>query len=261
MPDVKEVYEMVTKQKPSDPGALERQHTRQVRTMRNRKLGAFAIAAAIGAVAVVLTLASLDGQDTDGRTIGTDPEPTAMEVATGFMDAYAASDVDQVITYLADDADLSTLIEWLETQGIEGRSEQFRMLFSLFDAQSFQVIPDSCVEQGRSASVTTLRCDYDFHDLGSHELGLGPFRGSYFDLIVRDGEIRHVSSQMEIGQFSPLVWKPFAEWVSTTHPEDAAVMYTDETTSLERVSEESIRLWRQHVRGYVQHVLETQGPS
>lgn len=253
MPDVKEVYEMVTKQKPSDPGALERQRIRQVRTMRNRRLGAFAVAAAIGAVAVVVVVASLGGQTTTDRTM-TEPDPTSMEVATGFMDAYAASDVDQVMTYLANDADLSTLIEWLEAQGIEGQREQFRMLFSLFDAQSFRVIPDSCVEQGRSESVTTLRCDYDFHALGSDELGRGPFRGSYFDLIVRDGTIRHVSGQMEIGQFSPLVWEPFAEWVSTTHPEDAAVMYTDETTSLERVSEESIRLWRRHVRGYVDAV-------
>ena len=49
MPDVREVYEMVTKQKSPEPGALERQLKRQVRTARNRKFGAFAIAAAIGA--------------------------------------------------------------------------------------------------------------------------------------------------------------------------------------------------------------------
>ena len=73
MPDVREVYEMVTKQKPSDPGAMERQHTRQVRTMRNRKIGAFAVAAAIGAVAVVVILASLNGQGTTDRTTGIDP--------------------------------------------------------------------------------------------------------------------------------------------------------------------------------------------
>ena len=48
MPDVREVYEMVTKQKPPEPGALERQQKRQVRTARNRKIGAFVVAAAIG---------------------------------------------------------------------------------------------------------------------------------------------------------------------------------------------------------------------
>ena len=45
------------------------------------------------------------------------------------------------------------------------------------------------------------------------------------------------------------MWEPFASWVSTNHPEDVAVMYEDETQSLERVTEESIRLWRRHVRG------------
>jgi Tol biopolymer transport system component len=58
MPDVREVYEMVTKQKPPEPGSLERQHTRQIRTARNRKIGGIAVAVAvIGAVAVVLSVA------------------------------------------------------------------------------------------------------------------------------------------------------------------------------------------------------------
>ncbi|HJQ72630.1 MAG TPA: hypothetical protein VJ887_04390 [Actinomycetota bacterium] len=75
MPDVKEVYEMVTKQKPSEPEALERQRTRQVRTMRNRKVGAFAVAAVIGVVAAALILGTLEEQrPTD---IGTNPSPTA----------------------------------------------------------------------------------------------------------------------------------------------------------------------------------------
>jgi hypothetical protein len=61
MPDVREVYEMVTKQKPPAPGALERQQKRQVRAARNKKIGAFAVAAAIGAAAVVLVLANRPG--------------------------------------------------------------------------------------------------------------------------------------------------------------------------------------------------------
>jgi Tol biopolymer transport system component len=47
MPDVKEVYEMVTKQKPPEPGALERQWGRQRRASRNRRVGVIALVAAI----------------------------------------------------------------------------------------------------------------------------------------------------------------------------------------------------------------------
>lgn len=60
MPDVREVYEMVTKQKPPEPGALERQQTRQVRAARNRKVGAFAVAAAIGVAALVVMIQARD---------------------------------------------------------------------------------------------------------------------------------------------------------------------------------------------------------
>jgi hypothetical protein len=47
------------------------------------------------------------------------------------------------------------------------------------------------------------------------------------------------------------MWEPFAGWVSKAHPEDAAVMYTDGTYSLARLTEESIRLWDQRSREYV----------
>jgi len=61
MPDIREVYEMVTKQRPPEPGALERQQKRQVRAARNKKIGAFAVAAAIGLVAAVLILVNRPG--------------------------------------------------------------------------------------------------------------------------------------------------------------------------------------------------------
>ena len=53
----------------------------------------------------------------------------------------------------------------------------------------------------------------------------------------------------EIERFSPEMWEPFAEWVSTTHPDDAAVMYTDGTYSGVRISEESIRSGSDTSRG------------
>jgi Tol biopolymer transport system component len=56
MPDVREVYEMITKPKVPEPGALERQQKRQVRSARNKRIGAFAVAAAIGLAAVALIL-------------------------------------------------------------------------------------------------------------------------------------------------------------------------------------------------------------
>jgi Tol biopolymer transport system component len=62
MPEVREVYEMVTKQKQPEPGALERQQKRQVRAARNSRIAAFAVAAAIGIGAAAAILAT-QGQD------------------------------------------------------------------------------------------------------------------------------------------------------------------------------------------------------
>ena len=53
MPDVKEVYEMVTQQTPPRQGALERQRMRQRRTARSRRIGAFAAAAIVAGLAIV----------------------------------------------------------------------------------------------------------------------------------------------------------------------------------------------------------------
>lgn len=47
MPDVREVYEMVTKQSPRQPNALDRQLARQARATRNRKIGAIALSFAL----------------------------------------------------------------------------------------------------------------------------------------------------------------------------------------------------------------------
>lgn len=47
---------------------------------------------------------------------------------------------------------------------------------------------------------------------------------------------------------------PFAAFVSTTYPEDAAVMCVDDTYSEVRLTEESIRLWEQHTQDYVKEM-------
>jgi hypothetical protein len=170
------------------------------------------------------------------------PETAAKEVATSFLEAYGAFDADRAITYLADDADLSGL-------GLQG--QEFPLLLSFLEAQGYKQMLTPCEETSSSASGTIVRCGFDFHLIRSDEIGRGPYSGSYFDLTVRDGEIVRASVYWEIEKFSPQMWEPFAEWVSTTYPKDAAVMY-NATLSDYRLSEESIRLWDRHSRGYVE---------
>jgi hypothetical protein len=56
MPEVQEVFRMATQKVRPDPGFADRQHDHRRKQERRRKIGAFAVAGAIGVAAVVLIL-------------------------------------------------------------------------------------------------------------------------------------------------------------------------------------------------------------
>jgi hypothetical protein len=231
---------MSTQNVKPDPGVLEPQHKRQHRWSGGKRIGAVAAAA----VALVLIAALLIIQSRE-EAPATDQTPVAVnaraeEVATGFVEAYGAFDVEQAMTYLADDATIAVL----------GPQDDLRLLISWLEATGYQQIVDACEQVGNAASGS-IRCTFAFHALRSDEIGRGPFGGSSFDLVVRDGKIVEASQSWEIEKFSPQVWEPFANWVSTTHPKDAAVMYLDETHTNVRLTEKSIPLWERHTRAFV----------
>jgi hypothetical protein len=124
---------------------------------------------------------------------------------------------------------------------------------SFLEAQGYQHTITSC-EATTSATDTTVVCAYDFHAIRSDEIGRGPFSGGDFTITVRDGEIVRAERYWEIGEFSPQMWEPFAEWVSSTYPDDFDVMYVDGGNNF-RLTEESIRLWGQRSREYVSVAL------
>jgi hypothetical protein len=206
----------------------------------------------VGAAAVALLVigAFVVYQSRDDGATGQPP----MEVATSFVEAYGAFDADRAITYLSDDADISKLIGSVGAQGVEGTPEEFRLLVSLLEATGYKQTLISCEELGHSTSGTSVRCTSDYHNFRSEEIGRGPFSSVSFDLTVRDGEIVRAQQDFGVEEFSTRMWEPFASWVSKAYPEDAAVMYEDGGTSGVRLTEESIRLWEQHTRGYVEQV-------
>ncbi len=64
MPDVQEVFRLATQKVRPDPGALQRQQIQQRRSMTRRKVGAYAVAAAlIAAIAVIAVRAGIGSSD------------------------------------------------------------------------------------------------------------------------------------------------------------------------------------------------------
>jgi hypothetical protein len=234
---------------------------------------AVAAAAVVAIVVVGLVLATRDDDPNDqipaATTVAPDPATAAEEVAQGFVEAYGALDVDGALTYLADDAYIPGLIDPFTTEDVQGTRDELRLSISMLEAHRYQQMGESCDEQSGSTTVTDVRCTFEFHSLGSDELGFGPFSGNYFDLTVRDAggdssgnrwppQIVRASYHFDDERFSSQVWSPFADWMEANHLDDAAVMYSPTTAGGEmgvRLTDESIQLWGQHIREYVQGVL------
>ena len=246
MPDVREVYEMVTDQKPSEPGALERQHARQVRTARNRKISALAMVAMVFAVTAAVILASLGPAP---RSVGTTPTP--MEVARRFVDSLGSARGDEALSYLAERADVSRFVASIGSTELGG-PPGLRLAVSYLSAVGYEQTDPSCVETSTGPSGASIHCEFDIHLLRSDEIGVGPFGPAALDIRVVDGRIVDVSelSFDELEAFSPQVWEPFASWVTSRYPEYAAAMYADDAHASPRLTQRTIWLWERLTRDW-----------
>ena len=253
MSELREVFEMTTKQVEPEVDAWRQQEGRQRRTARNRKFGALAAAAVIVIVAAVAIVRNLDaGAGKQGTTPAGVPttvttvDPAAVGVAMGFVEAFGDFDGERAITYLADNPDL---------QMDATTPAELPVLTSYLEATGYEQLPvDGCSATGSSASGTTVRCRFDWHGIRSDEIGLGPYTGRW-DLTVRDGEIVSVALTWNTDRFSTQMWEPFADWVSKNHPKDFDVMYVGFGSNF-RLTEESIQLWEKRTKEYVEAVKE-----
>ena len=169
---------------------------------------------------------------------------TPIETAVAYVNAYAAFDVETVESMLAEDAEV---LPW-ESYAPRDWKADLRFL----EAAGFELIIDECLELPGSAEGARVTCHYDAHDLGSAEIGKGPFEGNTFRLVIVDGLV--VSSDMgfNFSEFSGTMWFPFQRWIEENHGEDFAILYVDET--LTRQTDEAIALWEQRVPEYVEYV-------
>jgi hypothetical protein len=260
MIDERELLEQAVRRFEPEPGLTERIYRRRDRKRRNQRIaaGVVGIAVFVAAVWIVTAAGSFDRTTTPADKPTEKPAgKTAEDVASDFLYETAFFDTDLAVRHLVNDAAVSGL-------GLDGIGE-FRRWLSFHEATGFQVIPTSCEETGSSGLGTYVRCTFDFHGIRSEAIGRGPYSGSYFDILVADhiaeyGKILDVSARLDIAKFGPQMWDPFAEWVSATYPEDAAVMYNDRLTDY-RLTPRSIQLWERHTREYVETRSTETGPA
>jgi Tol biopolymer transport system component len=78
MPELREVFEMTTKQIEPDVDAWREQEKHQRRSSRNKRIGAFAVAAAFGLAAVVLVLSNRTDPNPNSNRPAVEPSPTPL---------------------------------------------------------------------------------------------------------------------------------------------------------------------------------------
>ena len=244
-------------------GALERLLRRRDRNRRNQRI----VAGIVGIAVFVASIWIVTSGSSSDRTQKPANEPStvtsadeAEDVARGFLAAYGAFDAEAAMTYVADDADL----RWLIDLQVPANERGLSLDLALSEAQRVQLTITWCVASQLRSGAGVV-CGFDFHALGSDELGLGPFTGSTFRFTVRDGEIVEAAGYPNFKQFASQMSAPFAEWVAATHPMDFPVMYN--TGSIPRNlrgfrqvrgrdTEESARLWRLRIPEYVKEVKQ-----
>jgi hypothetical protein len=206
----------------------------------------------MGFAAAALVLAVACDGAADAPT--TDQSAAAVEVVDGFLEAYGRFDASEAATYLSPDAAITRLM--VGAEDVEGTLQELRLNLAMLEATRFQQMLDPCevVNASASTSRVTVDCSFDFHMIGSDDIGRGPFTDAKYSFTVLDGKIATAEVDFDYADdLSPQMWEPFAEWVYETYPEDAEVMYAD-PGAFQRLSEESVELWREHVSDYVQVV-------
>jgi hypothetical protein len=173
---------------------------------------------------------------------------SAEQLATEFLEAFAAFDAEAAGAYLATGASTERIID----QEIA----DYRDAIALYQAWGYEQDLGACRQFGATATGLEVRCPFAYQLMGSRELGFGPFDGSYFSVTVDDesGMITEVTSTTSSAAFARQVLDPFTDWLTTTHPDATELMTVDGHPSL---TPESLALWQQRWREYGDYVFGT----
>jgi hypothetical protein len=200
----------------------------------------------IGALVIFLNQGEAPVAD-DTPVVTTAPEslsnPDAVDVATGFVGAYAASDMELAASYVAPGKKLSML-------NVDEAGAAWAR------ATGFQMLPGQCEEKNTTTAGVRVLCPYAYNALRSNEIGMGPYEGNFINVTVKDGKVAAASESFDtsINNFSAEMWEPFAAWIAATYPEDVTRMWEDSSQGMEMHTPAAIQLWQQHTKEYVDRV-------
>ena len=206
---------------------------------RNRWAVGVALAAAAAVVAGIGVWAVGD-QGADRSLPPTqEPEgPSDVEIAQGFLEAYADGDVVRAATYLAPGHEPYPDWEmYVERNAVFGFAYRF----------------EQCEALSKSVFGTPVRCPFDLHIAHSEALGEGPFTGNTFTVYVEDGAVTRADDSIPWetnGQFD-YVDKVFG-WVEHNYPQNSEFLSLDEPDVPKAQWSRWLRMWDRTLDAYLE---------
>jgi len=147
-----------------------------------------------------------------GAGCGGDGGSTQVEDATAFWEAVEAGDLDAALAHVDPTADVTPF----------GRAGTLEGQFDWYEAVGWKWTLEECVE----GDTGTVECTATARNAWSDALGVEPVPGVF---VVRFGEngITEIGDKAELfgNKWSAQVFRVFAGWVETNHPEDFAIMF------------------------------------
>src|SRR5262245_61390597 len=204
------------------PDGFERMLRRRDRKRRNQRIaaGVVGIAVFVAAVWIVTSGASSERTQEPADRTTVNRTAAAEDVVRGFVAAFGAFDAQTAMTYVAEGADLTWLIDRQVPPNADGLAAELALL----RAQRFQLNITRC-DAVPFGSATSVVCGFGFDAIASDQLGRGPFTDGTFVFTVRNGEIVKGSWKAPLGRFRSQMRVPFAVWVAAIHPGDFTAMY------------------------------------
>ncbi|WP_457109337.1 hypothetical protein [Marmoricola sp. URHA0025 HA25] len=220
---------------------------------RRRRVQAAAALATVAAAAVAAVVVSWPGRDahTAPPVTNTQQVTEAEQVAGDFLEALAAFDRDGAATYVADGAQLTMG----NVMGDDTVGDAWTLRNRWDEATGWKVTDIAgCHESSVRLPDIDVRCVFTAHQLGSDQLGRGPFGDNVLALTVRDRVIvdATLTTAHNTNGFSDTMWDPFWIWMEVAHPNDEQLMaaFENPAATPARVTR-SLNLWQQRIQQYV----------
>ncbi len=216
--------------------------TRPDSSHRRLFIGLAAVAAVVAILVGALVYAGRSDQNEPQIPAATTVAPQASgaaaaeQIAREFIEGRDTWDGEKVRALVADDAviDGETAVATADDYGIRADFERIMKWH-------FQNPQCRTTTVGPPAEMT---CSYLMYNAWTTALGVGPYTGSSFQLVIADGLIQRVTHDRDLSRFDPEAFSVWNGWLEDTHPDDFDVMYDEGGSNL---TPDALALFEQRV--------------